>query len=100
MAESNTPAPQDPSKLKIAAPKIAEAPVKRPWNLTTILAAAFLAIFTVGGVLGILSFVQAEKKRTLRDWLSRSFNPAFGVRNVAGLFQQAFCACVLRLYGA
>ena len=68
MAESNTPAPQDPSKLKIAAPKIAEAPVRRPWNLTTILAAAFLAIFTVGGVLGILSFVQAEKKRTLRDW--------------------------------
>jgi PAS domain S-box-containing protein len=68
VAESNTPAPQDPSKLKINAPKIDQAPVKRPWNLTTILAVAFLGVFTVGGVLGILRFVDAEKKRTLRDW--------------------------------
>ena len=64
MAESNNPAPQDPSKLKINAPKIDQAPVKRPWNLTTIFAAVFLAVFTAGGFLGILGFVQAEKKRT------------------------------------
>ena len=68
MAESNTPAPQDPSKLKINTPKIDQAPVKRPWNLTTILAVVFLGIFTAGGVLGILKFVASEKKRTLRDW--------------------------------
>ncbi|NCZ52524.1 MAG: PAS domain S-box protein [Verrucomicrobia bacterium] len=68
MAEGNTPAPQDPSKLKLATPKIPEAPVRRPWKMTTILAVVFLGVFTVGGVLGILSFVQAEKERTLRDW--------------------------------
>ena len=60
MAESNTPAPQDPSKLKISAPKIDQAPVKRPWNLTTILAAGFLGVFTIGGVLGILRFADVS----------------------------------------
>ncbi|NBR63712.1 MAG: hypothetical protein EBT77_05280, partial [Verrucomicrobia bacterium] len=68
MAETNTPAPQDPSKLKINTPQVDQAPVKRPWNLTTILAVVFLGLFTVGGVLGILKFVDSEKKRTLRDW--------------------------------
>lgn len=68
MAETNTPAPQDPSKLKVVAPKIPDAPAKRPWNLTTILAFAFLMVFTLGGVFGILSFVKSEKARTLRDW--------------------------------
>ena len=68
MADSTQPAPQDPSKLKINTPAIDQAPVKRPWNATTIAAVAFLALFTIGGVVGILQFVDSEKKRTLRDW--------------------------------
>ncbi len=68
MADSTQPAPQDPSKLKINTPAIDQAPVKRPWNTTTIAAVAFLALFTIGGVVGILQFVDSEKKRTLRDW--------------------------------
>jgi len=68
MADKNTPAPQDPSQLKIKAPAIPEAPVKRPLNLKTLAAFLFLGFFTVGGVLAILSFVRSEKERTLRDW--------------------------------
>ena len=68
MPDKNTPAPQDPSQLKIKAPAIPEAPVKRPLNFKTLAAFLFLGIFTVGGVLAILSFVRSEKERTLRDW--------------------------------
>ena len=68
MADKNTPAPQDPSQLKIKAPAIPEAQVKRPLNFKTLAAFLFLGIFTVGGVLAILSFVRSEKERTLRDW--------------------------------
>ena len=42
--------------------------MKRPANGKTIFAIAFFALFTVGGFFGILTFVQGEKERTLRDW--------------------------------
>ena len=68
MANPTPSTPQDPATLKIAAPKIAEEQVKRPANGKTIFAIAFFALFTVGGFFGILTFVQGEKERTLRDW--------------------------------
>ena len=49
MADTPTTAPQDPSKLKIAGPKVPDAPVKRPVKLTTVVAGVFLAIFSVSG---------------------------------------------------
>jgi PAS domain S-box-containing protein len=49
MADTSTPAPQDPSKLKITGPKVPDAPVKRPVKWTTVAAGIFLAIFSVSG---------------------------------------------------
>ena len=63
MAESNTPAPQDPSKLKIAGPKVAEAPVKRPLNWTTIAAGLFLVGFASAGGL----FIWNQAKQDIKD---------------------------------
>ena len=68
MAQSNTPAPQDPSTLKIQTPKIAEEKIRRPMSVKTIIAIIFFTLFTVGGFTGILAFVKGEKERTLRDW--------------------------------
>lgn len=68
MAETNTPAPQDPASLKIKTTALVEESVRRPMSGKTILAAVFFVLFTVGGFLGILAFVKGEKERTLRDW--------------------------------
>jgi len=68
MAQKNAPTPQDPSTLKIQAPKIAEETIRRPMSGKTILAIIFFALFTLGGFAGILAFVKGERERTLRDW--------------------------------
>ena len=68
MAQKNPAAPQDPSTLKIQAPKIAEEAIRRPMSGKTIVAIIFFGLFTIGGFVGILSFVKGEKERTLRDW--------------------------------
>ena len=49
MADSPTPAPQDPSKLKISGPKVPEPSVKRPVKWTTVAAGLFLGVFSLGG---------------------------------------------------
>ena len=68
MAQKNPAAPQDPSTLKIQAPKIVEETIRRPMSGKTIVAIIFFGLFTIGGFVGILSFVKGEKERTLRDW--------------------------------
>ena len=68
MASQKSPTPQDPATLKLATPKIAEEKIVRPANGKTILAIVFFTLFTIGGFAGILTFVQGEKERTLRDW--------------------------------
>ena len=63
MAETSTPAPQDPSKLKISGPKVPDAPVKRPIKWTTVLAGLFLLGFTLAGGL----FIWSQAQQGIKD---------------------------------
>ena len=63
MAENSTPAPQDPSKLKISGPKVPEAPVRRPLKWTTVAAGLFLAAFTLAGGL----FIWSQAKQNIQE---------------------------------
>ena len=64
MADTQTPAPQDPSKLKISGPQVPEAKVKRPVRLSTVGAGIFLAVFSVAGFLMIWSQANQDIKDT------------------------------------
>ncbi len=67
MADTNTPAPQDPSKLKISGPKVPDAPVRRPIKWTTVLAGLFLLGFSLAGGLFIWSQAQLGIKNETAD---------------------------------
>ena len=64
MADPQTPAPQDPSKLKISGPQVPEAKVKRPIRLSTVGAGIFLTIFTVAGFVMIWNQANQDIKDT------------------------------------
>ena len=98
MADTPTPAAQDPSKLKIAGPKVPEAPVKRPVKWTTVAAGVFLVVFALVGF-GLvwqqanqnisdekaklqtqMNLILESRAKDVEGWLKSQFNV---LRNIA-----------------
>ncbi|NDE84565.1 MAG: PAS domain S-box protein [Verrucomicrobia bacterium] len=98
MADTPTPAAQDPSKLKISGPKVPEAPVKRPVKWTTVAAGVFLVVFALAGF-GLvwqqanqniadekaklqtqMNLILESRAKDVEGWLKSQFNV---LRNVA-----------------
>ena len=98
MADTPTPAAQDPSKLKISGPKVPEAPVKRPVKWTTVAAGVFLVAFALVGF-GLvwqqanqnisdekaklqtqMNLILESRAKDVEGWLKSQFNV---LRNIA-----------------
>jgi len=98
MADTPTPAAQDPSKLKISGPKVPEAPVKRPVKWTTVAAGVFLVVFALAGFGMVwqqanqniadekaklqtqMNLILESRAKDVEGWLKSQFNV---LRNIA-----------------